>query len=95
MQTGAFTSYIDVAQIALYLFWFFFAGLIYYLRQEDKREGYSACRIASAHVTVQGFRHADPKTFLLPHGGTQTAPRVEAPEPFPAARPVGASPAHA
>ena len=39
-QTGAITQYIDVAQIVLYVFWFFFAGLIWYLRREDKREGY-------------------------------------------------------
>lgn len=31
---------IDGAQIALYAFWLFFAGLIIYLRREDKREGY-------------------------------------------------------
>ena len=40
MQTGAITGYIDVAQLVLYAFWFFFAGLIWYLRREDKREGY-------------------------------------------------------
>jgi photosynthetic reaction center H subunit len=33
-------EYIDAAQIALYAFWIFFAGLIIYLRREDKREGY-------------------------------------------------------
>lgn len=33
-------EYIDFAQITVYLFWFFFAGLIIYLRREDKREGY-------------------------------------------------------
>ena len=26
--------------LALYAFWIFFAGLIFYLRKEDKREGY-------------------------------------------------------
>ena len=31
---------IDGAQIALYAFWLFFAGLVIYLRREDKREGY-------------------------------------------------------
>ncbi len=35
-----FTRYIDLAQVSLYLFWFFFFALIYYLRKEDKREGY-------------------------------------------------------
>jgi photosynthetic reaction center H subunit len=33
-------DYIDGAQIALYAFWLFFAGLIIYIRREDKREGY-------------------------------------------------------
>ena len=28
METGAITSYIDVAQVVLYAFWIFFAGLI-------------------------------------------------------------------
>ena len=37
---AAITSYIDVAQITLYLFWGLLAGVIYYLHQEDKREGY-------------------------------------------------------
>ena len=29
MHTGAITNYIDVAQLALYAFWIFFAGLVY------------------------------------------------------------------
>ncbi len=33
---GAITSYIDVAQVVLYAFWIFFAGLIFYLRREDR-----------------------------------------------------------
>lgn len=33
-------QYIDGAQIALYVFWAFFIGLVIYLRTEDKREGY-------------------------------------------------------
>ncbi|HKK51252.1 MAG TPA: photosynthetic reaction center subunit H, partial [Myxococcota bacterium] len=32
MPTGALTGYIDVAQVVLYVFWIFFAGLIFYLR---------------------------------------------------------------
>jgi photosynthetic reaction center H subunit len=34
METGGLTSYIDLAQIALYGFWIFFAGLIWYLHRE-------------------------------------------------------------
>lgn len=37
MYTGALTSHLDVAQIVLYAFWLFFAGLIIYLRREDKQ----------------------------------------------------------
>ncbi|CAM8644681.1 puhA, photosynthetic reaction center H subunit [Burkholderiales bacterium] len=40
MGTGAITSYIDVAQLVLYLFWIFFFGLVYYLTVESKREGF-------------------------------------------------------
>lgn len=40
MGFGAFTRYIDIPQVVLYVFWIFFAGLIYYLRREDRREGY-------------------------------------------------------
>ena len=40
MGTGAITQYVDVAQIVLYMFWIFFAGLIYYLVRENHREGY-------------------------------------------------------
>jgi len=40
METGAITQYVDVAQLVLYVFWAFFAGLIYYLLRENHREGY-------------------------------------------------------
>ncbi len=80
MQTGAITGYIDVAQLVLYAFWIFFAGLIIYLRKEDKREGYplSSDRTdRSDRVLVQGFpAMPSPKIFKLPHGGTATAPNV-------------------
>lgn len=78
MQTGAITGYIDVAQIALYVFWAFFAGLIYYLHRENKREGYPLISDRSDRVKVQGFPAVpEPKTFLLPHGGSVQAPRAD------------------
>ena len=40
MEFGAVTGYVDLAQILLYVFWLFFAGLIYYLIRESHREGY-------------------------------------------------------
>ncbi len=70
MQTGAITSYIDVAQVALYVFWLFFAGLVLYLRQEDKREGYPLENERSPHVKVQGFPPIPaPKSLQLAHEG--------------------------
>lgn len=94
MPTGAITSYIDVAQLVLYAFWIFFAGLIYYLHQENKREGYPLLSDRSDHITVQGFpRIPDPKTFRLANGRTVIAPDPNrAPEPALPAEPTGAWP---
>ena len=77
-STGAITGYFDVAQIVLYAFWIFFAGLIIYLRREDKREGYPL-ESDRVHVKVVGFPGLpEPKSFVLPHGGgTRYAPREE------------------
>lgn len=55
MQTGAITGYIDVAQLVLYAFWIFFAGLIVYLHRENKREGYPLESDRSRAITVQGW----------------------------------------
>jgi photosynthetic reaction center H subunit len=75
MYSGAITDYIDVAQLVLYAFWIFFAGLIYYLHQENKREGYPLETDPPSPGYFEGFpRIPDPKTYLLPHGGTFTAP---------------------
>lgn len=75
MQTGAITGYIDVAQITLYVFWAFFAGLIFWLRREDKREGYPLESDRSGLVLVQGFPSMPrPKTFLVRDGHTYVAP---------------------
>jgi len=40
MGRGAITQYIDVAQMVLYVFWVFFAALVFYLLYESKREGF-------------------------------------------------------
>ncbi len=67
MGTGAITGYFDVAQLVLYMFWIFFAGLIYYLARENRREGYPL-------ETHRGTTHGgwigvpDPKTYLLRDG---------------------------
>ena len=93
MQTGAITPYIDVAQLVLYAFWIFFAGLIVYLLRENKREGYpleSDRSQRAPRVPVQGFpRVPDAKTYLLRDGRVVKAPRVEAPDGPLRARPIG------
>jgi photosynthetic reaction center H subunit len=72
MQEGA---YLDVAQVTLYVFWVFFACLIFYLRREDKREGYPLDSTASGGGIVHGFpRMPDPKHYLLRDGHVATLP---------------------
>lgn len=89
MGTGAITGYVDVAQLVLYAFWIFFAFLIFYLRREDKREGYPLESDRSEHVRVVGFPGLpEPKVFALPHGGTYEAPNARAEERSIAAEPA-------
>lgn len=93
MKTGSVTGYIDVAQLALYAFWIFFAGLIIYLRKEDKREGYPLESDRSDSVTVQGFPSMPaPKTFKLADGSTVQVPRAERDTRPILARPAGSFP---
>lgn len=95
---GAITGYVDAAQLVLYTFWLFFFGLVYYLRQEDKREGYPLTPDRfdlPARGAPQGYPSLPaPKRFLLPHGGEVLAPgpnrdtreiRAEPLAPFPGA----------
>lgn len=80
---GAITEYIDVAQIAIWTFWFFFAGLVYYLHRENKREGYPLESDRSPYITVQGFppvpgpkefRHLDGGKTIVANGNPDTRP---------------------
>ncbi len=58
----------DLASLAIWMFWIFFAGLIYYLQTEGMREGYPL-RDEGKGVPVQGlFSVPADKTFNLPHG---------------------------
>lgn len=75
MYSGAITSNIDVAQVVLYMFWVFFAGLVYYLHRENKREGYPLESDRSAHIKVQGYPAVpDPVSYRLADGRTVHAP---------------------
>ncbi len=78
MQTGAITGYIDVAQLVLYAFWIFFAGLIYYLHREGKREGYPLESDRSRSITVQGWPALpDAKTYRLANGDSVSLPNAK------------------
>jgi photosynthetic reaction center H subunit len=82
MLTGAITSHIDVAQVVLYAFWIFFAGLILYLRREDRREGYPLeSDITGRPRTDSAWWMPSPKIWRLPGGGTSQAPRATVNEP--------------
>lgn len=75
MQSGALTSHLDATQILVALFFLFFAGLLYYLRREDKREGYPLWDISPRNVPIEGFPPVPPtKVYLLMEGGTTTMP---------------------
>jgi photosynthetic reaction center H subunit len=89
MGTGAITQYFDTAQVTLYAFWIFFFGLVYYLRKEDKREGYPMIT-GRPNETAEGFPPVpSPKTFLLRDGTTVQAPRAGRPEVDYKATPAG------
>lgn len=66
----------DLAQLALYAFWVFFAGLIVYLQRENMREGYPLVNDDGAKAANEGlYPEPDKKTFHLPHGrGDVTVP---------------------
>ena len=90
MQNGEITGYIDVAQLTLYVFWVFFFGLVFWLRKEDRREGYPLESDPSGKVKDRGFLLMPrAKTFLLRDGGTVTVPNDKRDTRAVAARRVG------
>ena len=59
----------DMASLAIWLFWGFFAMLVYYLQTENMREGYPMETEDGRPAPNQGpFGLPKLKTFLLPHG---------------------------
>lgn len=76
MYSGAVTNTIDVAQVVLYMFWVFFAGLIYYLHRENKREGYPLeSSTGIGRTRYEGFPATpDPKSFTMMDGTVWQAP---------------------
>jgi photosynthetic reaction center H subunit len=75
METGAITQYVDVAQIVLYMFWIFFAGLMYYLLRENHREGYPMDSGRDNGPKIEGWPAVpEPKTFKMANGHTYLSP---------------------
>lgn len=75
METGAITQYVDVAQIVLYVFWAFFAGLIYYLLRENHREGYPMDSGRENGPKIEGWPPVPtPKTYKLADGRELQSP---------------------
>ncbi len=67
-MTGTFFGTVDLAQVALYLFWIFFAGLVIYLQRENSREGYPLEEEDGRGTKTGIFGLPNPKTFILPDG---------------------------
>ena len=77
MPTGALTGYLDVAQLVLYAFWIFFFGLVFWLRREDRREGYPLeAEVAGRLKSPDPILIPLPKTFHLSNGEKKHAPQT-------------------
>ena len=76
MLGNNFFGNFDLASLAIWLFWGFFALLVYYLQTENMREGYPLETEDGNTAPNQGpFSLPAAKTFLLPHGrGSVTMP---------------------
>lgn len=87
MLEGNVVGNLDVAILAVIAFVLFFLGLVYHLRQEDKREGYPM----EITVGTGKVRHSEgfppmpkPKLFYRPHDrGVVSAPREREAPVFP------------
>ncbi len=75
-MVNAFVGNLDLASLTLWLFWIFFALLIFYIQRENMREGYPLENDDGTEAGNQGlFPVPEDKTFLLPHGrGELTVP---------------------
>jgi len=77
MNQGFFET-VDLAQIVLYAFWIFFAGIIFYIRREDRREGFPLETVHPRKVLNENNPLIPtPKRFALPDGGEYLAPSFE------------------
>jgi photosynthetic reaction center H subunit len=72
-----FFGNVDLALLALYAFWLFLAGLIWYIQRENMREGYPL-ENEDGSPAPSNLPLPEPKTFILPHGrGKVTVPDMK------------------
>ena len=76
MNGTEFFGNFDLASAAIWMFWIFFALLVYYLQTENMREGYPLENDGGGTSPNQGpYPVPKDKTFLLPHNrGELTVP---------------------
>lgn len=81
-MTSTFFWEFDLASLALWLFYIFFAGLIIYIQRENMREGYPMTDDDGETAINQGpFPVPEDKTFKLPNGrGELTVPSGQRPD---------------
>jgi photosynthetic reaction center H subunit len=82
-MTSTFFGQFDLASLTLWLFWIFFALLIFYLQRENMREGYPLQNDDGDASTSPPslFPVPEDKTFKLPHGrGEVTVPSGQNPD---------------
>lgn len=79
MVGSTFFGNVDLASVAIWMFWIFFAGLVYYLQTENMREGYPLQDEVGNPAPNQGpFPVPKPKTVHLRNGrGSVDLPSVE------------------
>ena len=72
----------DITELVFLTFVLFFIALVFYLRREDRREGYPLEDEATGRVESLGgpLSRASPKTFNLPHGHGVSSPESGARE---------------
>ena len=68
-MTWTIVGNIDFAQVALYLFWLFFFGLIIWIQRENMREGFPLeSEVDGSNAGASPYGMPSPKTYKLPHG---------------------------
>ena len=68
MNAAYIVGSFDVAELAFWLFFFFFIGLVLYLNRESRREGYPLEDDVTGAVESMPLMTAPKKSFKLPHG---------------------------